>query len=130
EIAHRPAPERTVIDALPPVRADEDARWKIVVTEQIHTAAREQLATVSNISDVEGTNNTALLEAVADADALVVRSETNVTEEVLADAPRLKVIARAGVGVDNINVDAATRAGVMVLNAPGANATSAGEHTI
>src|SRR5699024_3879195 len=107
-----------------------DVRWKIVVADQIHTAAREQLASVGNIVDVEGTNTPALLEAVADTDALVVRSETNVTEEVLRAAPRLKVIARAGVGVDNIDVDAATRAGVIVLNAPGANATSAGEHTI
>lgn len=130
EIAHRPAPESTVIDALPPVGDEVDVRWKIVVADQIHTAAREQLASVGNIVDVEGTNTPALLEAVVDTDALVVRSETNVTEEVLRAAPRLKVIARAGVGVDNIDVDAATRAGVIVLNAPGANATSAGEHTI
>src|SRR5690606_19221779 len=64
------------------------------------------------------------------ADALVVRSETQVTAAILAAAPRLRVVARAGVGVDNIDLDAATRAGVVVLNAPGANATSAAEHTV
>jgi hypothetical protein len=61
---------------------------------------------------------------------LVVRSETQVDEEVLQAAPRLRVVARAGVGVDNIDLGAATRAGVLVLNAPGANAVSAAEHTI
>ncbi len=64
------------------------------------------------------------------ADALIVRSETHVTPEVFAAAPHLRVVARAGVGVDNIDLDAATRAGVLVLNAPGANRISAGEHTV
>lgn len=129
-MATRPSMQSAVIDALPPVDGVGEQRWKIVVSDQIHAVAREQLAAVGNLVDVDGTNVQALLEAVADADALVVRSETLVTPQVLAAAPRLKVIARAGVGVDNIDVDAATRAGVMVLNAPGANATSAGEHTI
>lgn len=130
EITTRPARQSAVIDALPPVAGEFDVRWKIVVADQIHAVAREQLAAVGNIVDVDGTDTPALLEAVHDTDALVVRSETLVTKEVLAAAPRLKVIARAGVGVDNIDVEAATRAGVIVLNAPGANAVSAGEHTI
>lgn len=130
-ISTRPTVQSAVIDALPPVGGEEsETRWKIVVADQIHAVAREQLETVGAITDVDGTNTPALLEAVHDADALVVRSETLVTEDVLAAAPRLKVIARAGVGVDNIDVEAATRAGVIVLNAPGANAVSAGEHTI
>ena len=130
EIAHRPTVQSAVIDALPPVGASSEDRWQIVVADQIHAVAREQLAAVGNIIDVDGTNTPLLLETVHDADALVVRSETLVTEEVLAAAPKLKVIARAGVGVDNIDVEAATRAGAIVLNAPGANAVSAGEHTI
>ena len=130
QIATRPVRTSTVIDALPPVGQETEARWNIVVADQIHNVAREQLASVGNIVDVDGTDTPALLQAVADADALIVRSETIVTEDVLAAAPRLKVIARAGVGVDNIDVDAATRAGVIVLNAPGANAISAGEHTV
>lgn len=63
------------------------------------------------------------------ADALLVRSATQVTADLLNVAPRLKVIGRAGIGVDNIDVDEATRRGVAVLNAPGANTVSAAEHT-
>ena len=100
----------------------------IVISDAIHPAARDRLAAAARIVDVDG-NVPALLDAVRDADALVVRSETEVTEEVIA-AGRLRVVARAGVGVDNIDLTAATRAGVLVLNAPGANAVSAAEHTI
>jgi D-3-phosphoglycerate dehydrogenase len=113
-------------------RAGDDAATRpvIVISDAIHAAARERLATAATIVDVDGTNVPALLEAVRHADALVVRSETQVTQTVLAAGENLKVIARAGVGVDNIDLDAATRAGVLVLNAPGANAISAAEHTI
>lgn len=62
--------------------------------------------------------------------ALIVRSETKVTEEVLAAGTNLKVVARAGVGVDNINVDAATKQGVIVVNSPAGNIAAAAEHTI
>jgi D-3-phosphoglycerate dehydrogenase len=109
---------------------DLDERPLIVISDAIHAAARERLGTAATIVDVDGTNVPALLAAVRDADALVVRSETEVSEKVLAAAPKLRVVARAGVGVDNIDLDAATRAGVLVLNAPGANAISAAEHTI
>lgn len=108
----------------------EAARPVIVISDAIDPSARERLAAASDIVDVDGTNTPALMQAVRAADALVVRSETQVTEEVLQAAPNLRVIARAGVGVDNIDLDAATRAGVLVLNAPGANAISAAEHTI
>jgi D-3-phosphoglycerate dehydrogenase len=103
---------------------------KIVVADAIHPAARAHLAQNAQIVDVDGTDVPALVVAIADAEALIVRSETQVTADVIAAAPRLRVVARAGVGVDNIDLDAATRAGVLVLNAPGANRYSAGEHTI
>ena len=64
------------------------------------------------------------------ADALLVRSAVQVTREVLAKAPRLRVIGRAGVGVDNVDLDAATEAGVLVMNTPGGNAISVAEHTL
>ncbi|MBK9167167.1 MAG: phosphoglycerate dehydrogenase [Bryobacterales bacterium] len=67
---------------------------------------------------------------LADADALVVRSAVQVTREVLAKAPKLRVIGRAGVGVDNVDLDAATEAGVLVMNTPGGNAVSVAEHTL
>ncbi|MGH2559202.1 MAG: phosphoglycerate dehydrogenase [Thermomicrobiales bacterium] len=105
-------------------------RPKMVVSDAIHPAAREALGTHGEIVDVDGTDVAALMAVLHDADALIVRSETQVTARVIDAAPKLRVVARAGVGVDNIDLDAATRAGVLVLNAPGANATSAAEHTI
>src|SRR5580693_9244166 len=67
---------------------------------------------------------------LAEADALVVRSAVQVTPAVLAQAPKLRVIGRAGVGVDNVDLPAATAAGVLVMNTPGGNAVSVAEHTI
>ncbi len=68
--------------------------------------------------------------ALADADALVVRSAVQVTDALLAHAPKLRVIGRAGVGVDNIDADAATRRGIVVMNTPGANAVAVAELTL
>jgi len=67
---------------------------------------------------------------LADADALVVRSAVQVTDEVLAKAPKLRVIGRAGVGTDNVDLNAATAAGVLVMNTPGGNAASVAEHAV
>ena len=72
----------------------------------------------------------ALREGLADADALLVRSETRVTEDLLGKAPRLRVIGRAGAGVDTIDVAAATARGIVVVNAPGGNAVAAGEQAL
>ncbi len=66
---------------------------------------------------------------IADADALIVRSATKVTPDLLEKAPRLRVVGRAGVGVDNIDLDEATRRGVLVMSTPGGNAVSVAEHT-
>ncbi len=93
-------------------------------------------STVSALGDqvevrwVDGPDRPRLLEAVADADALLVRSATTVDAEVIAAAPKLKIIARAGVGLDNVDVDAATAAGVLVVNAPTSNIHSAAEHAL
>jgi D-3-phosphoglycerate dehydrogenase len=69
-------------------------------------------------------------EEIRDADALIVRSATKVTSELLASAERLRVIGRAGTGVDNVDLDAATQKGVVVMNTPGGNAVSVAEHTL
>jgi D-3-phosphoglycerate dehydrogenase len=71
-----------------------------------------------------------LLETIGDYDALIVRSRTKVTKDVIERAKRLKIIGRAGVGVDNIDIDYATQKGIVVVNAPGGNTISAAEHTI
>ncbi len=82
------------------------------------------------IRHVDGTDRPALLAAIADADALLVRSATRVDAEALAASTRLKVVARAGVGLDNVDVPAATARGVMVVNAPTSNIVSAAEHAV
>ena len=71
-----------------------------------------------------------LAAELADADALVVRSATRVTDELLEHAPRVRVVGRAGVGVDNIDLDAATHRGIVVMNTPGGNAASVAEHAL
>ncbi|HEY4838235.1 MAG TPA: phosphoglycerate dehydrogenase, partial [Candidatus Acidoferrales bacterium] len=71
-----------------------------------------------------------LIASLATADALIVRSATQVTAQILEAAPNLRVIGRAGVGVDNVDLDAATRRGVLVMNTPGGNAVSVAEHTL
>src|SRR5262249_28663972 len=71
-----------------------------------------------------------LAGAIEPYDALIVRSQTQVTADVLQAAASLKVIARAGIGLDNVDVEAATRRGVMVVNAPQSNILSAAEHTM
>jgi len=130
---HRPLAPPAFISEQPVPGEDRQTlahRPTIVVSDAIHPVARIRFAAHADVVDVDGTDVDALLRAIGSADALVVRSETQVTPEVLAAAPALKVVARAGVGVDNIDLDAASRAGVLILNAPGANAVSAGEHTI
>jgi D-3-phosphoglycerate dehydrogenase / 2-oxoglutarate reductase len=72
----------------------------------------------------------ALAAELADADALLVRSATRVTDELLAQGPRVRVVGRAGVGVDNIDLDAATHRGVVVMNTPGGNAASVADHAL
>src|SRR5262249_41095895 len=71
-----------------------------------------------------------LAAAVGEYDGLIIRSGVRVTSEVLAKPGRLRVIARAGVGVDNVDLPAATRAGVLVINTPDANTISTAEHTM
>ncbi len=76
-----------------------------------------------------GLSEVQLIDAIGDAAALIVRSQTKVTAAILNAAKKLRVVGRAGVGVDNVDVDTATRRGVVVLNAPGANTISTAEHT-
>jgi D-3-phosphoglycerate dehydrogenase len=103
---------------------------RVLIAEPLAAAGIELLASRHDVDVREGLTHTELLAAVAGADALVVRSATQVTAEVLAAAPDLKVVGRAGIGLDNVDVDAATRQGVMVVNAPQSNIISAAEHTV
>ncbi len=81
------------------------------------------------VDDRAGIDASELKAVIGEYDALIVRSRTKVTRAILEAAQRLKVVGRAGVGIDNIDVDSATRQGIVVLNAPGGNVVSASEHT-
>jgi D-3-phosphoglycerate dehydrogenase len=104
---------------------------KVLITDPIDDAGIERLRESGH--DVETAydlTQEALLEAVADVNALVVRSGTEVTEAVFEAAPELVIVGRAGIGVDNIDIDAATDHGVVVANAPEGNVRAAAEHTV
>ncbi len=102
----------------------------VLIAEELSPAAVTQLEADFDVRLVDGTDRAVLLAALATADALIVRSATQVDAAALAEAPRLRVVARAGVGLDNVDVEAATRAGVMVVNAPTSNIVSAAEHAV
>ena len=102
----------------------------VLIAEELSPAAVAQLESDFDVRYADGADRSALLAALAEADAVIVRSATRIDAEALAHAPRLRVVARAGVGLDNVDVEAATRAGVMVVNAPTSNIVSAAEHAV
>ena len=100
---------------------------KVIVADKISERGVELLRTAG--WNIVLTNKDTLVKEIADADALIVRSATKVTPDLLEKAPRLRVVGRAGVGVDNIDLEEATRRGVLVMSTPGGNAVSVAEHT-
>lgn len=102
----------------------------VLITEELAPAAIDVLAHDFDVRHVDGTDRPALLAALADVDAVIVRSATQIDAEAVAAAPRLKVVARAGVGLDNVEIPAATARGVMVVNAPTSNIVSAAEQAV
>lgn len=102
----------------------------VLIAEELAPAALDVLAYDFDVRHVDGTDRAALLAALADADAVIVRSATQIDAEAISAAPRLKVVARAGVGLDNVEVPAATARGVMVVNAPTSNIVSAAEQAV
>ncbi len=104
---------------------------RILVTEAIAEGGLDRLRAAGHDVDVRtGLSSAELLDAVRGAAALIIRSATTVTDDVLAAASDLVVVGRAGIGLDNVDVDAATNRGVMVVNAPQSNIVSAAEHTM
>ncbi len=102
----------------------------VLIAEELSPATVEALGPDFDVRNVDGTDRPALLSALADASAVLIRSATQLDAEAIAAAPQLKVIARAGVGLDNVDVKSATTAGVMVVNAPTSNIISAAELTV
>ncbi|GKV54751.1 D-3-phosphoglycerate dehydrogenase [Sporosarcina sp. NCCP-2222] len=106
--------------------------YKILIADPISEDGLQPLRQNEQFDVVVDTERTAseLLTLIQDFDGLIVRSQTQVTRELLEAGKRLKIIGRAGVGVDNIDLDAATENGIIVVNAPDGNTNSAAEHTI
>ncbi|MCS7024545.1 MAG: phosphoglycerate dehydrogenase [Bryobacteraceae bacterium] len=102
---------------------------KILIAEPMAPAAIEMLRSEAGW-EVIVSDPTSFAQHLADCEALFVRSAVKVTKDILRQAPKLRVIGRAGVGVDNVDLDAATAAGVLVMNTPGGNAVSVAEHTL
>ena len=103
---------------------------KVLVTEPLSAGGLSLLRRSFQVDLRPELARSGLPERIAPYDALIVRSQTKVTAEVLDRADSLKVIGRAGIGLDNVDVDAATRRGVLVVNAPESNIVSAAEHTL
>jgi len=107
-------------------------QFKVLVSDSMSDVGLAALRAAPNVEvDLQtGLSPERLIEIIAHYDALLVRSATRVTADVLRAGTRLRVVGRAGVGVDNIDVEAATQAGVIVVNAPTGNVVAAAEHTI
>ena len=102
----------------------------VLIAEELAPSVLDVLGDAFDIRHVDGADRSQLLPALADADAVLIRSATLIDAEALAHAPRLKVVARAGIGLDNVDIPAATARGVMVVNAPQSNIVSAAEQAV
>ncbi len=115
------------------VQSEEEEVMKILITDRIAAEGidllRQELP-AAQIDERPGLKADILKAIIGEYDALIVRSETQVTGEILTAASHLKIVGRAGVGVDNIDIEAATRKGIMVVNSPTGNIIAAAEHTI
>jgi D-3-phosphoglycerate dehydrogenase / 2-oxoglutarate reductase len=112
----------------PPVGSTD--RMSVLLPEKLSQEGVALLTGAYDVAKMYDLTPEALIEEIKNHDAIIVRSATRVTREVIEASPRLKVIGRAGVGVDNIDLVAATERGVLVVNAPTGNCVAAAEHTI
>ncbi|MBW3562491.1 MAG: phosphoglycerate dehydrogenase [Actinobacteria bacterium] len=118
------------MDPTPPRCLPERSPVKVLVADNLAEAGVTSLGRHHDVDVKTGLSKAELLEVIAAYHAIVVRSSTTVDTDVIAAGTSLKVIARAGIGLDNVDVDAATRAGIIVCNAPQSNIVSAAEHTV
>ncbi|MCX6675090.1 MAG: phosphoglycerate dehydrogenase [Methanothrix sp.] len=103
---------------------------RVLVSDSLAEEGVKRLESGAEVDVITNLSPEDLVKKIKDYDALVIRSGTKVTAEVINAADKLKVIGRAGVGIDNVDVEAATKKGIIVLNTPGGNTISAAEHTI
>jgi D-3-phosphoglycerate dehydrogenase len=112
------------------LKGEKDKNMKILIADPIAQEGIDALRAHAEVDIRTGLSQDELIAAIGDYDAIVVRSETKVSAQVIEAGQKLQVIGRAGVGVDNIDLEAATRKGIVVVNAPAGNTISAAEHTI
>lgn len=105
-------------------------KWKVIVADPIADEGIETLSSEATVDVRLGLSPEELTAIIGDYEALVVRSETKVPAEVIEAGKRLQVIGRAGIGVENIDLEAATRRGIVIVNAPAGNVVSTAEHTL
>jgi D-3-phosphoglycerate dehydrogenase len=103
---------------------------KILIPEKVSPDGLALLKHQFEVDEKKGLSPGELKDIIGEYEALIVRSETKVTAELLEAAKKLKVVARAGVGVDNVDVQSATKHGIIVVNSPSGNINAAAEHTI
>lgn len=103
---------------------------KILIPEKVSADGLALLKDQFEVDEKKGLSPEELKNIIGDYEALIVRSETKVTADLLNAAKKLKVVARAGVGVDNVDVGSATTHGIIVVNSPSGNINAAAEHTI
>jgi D-3-phosphoglycerate dehydrogenase / 2-oxoglutarate reductase len=103
---------------------------KVLIPEKVSPDGLALLKDQFEVDEKKGLSAEELKNIIGDYEALIVRSETKVTADLIGAAKKLKVVARAGVGVDNVDVEAATKNGIIVVNSPSGNINAAAEHTI
>ncbi len=103
---------------------------KVLITDKINEAAVKIVEEVAEVDNLPTMNEDELCDIIGNYDALLVRSQTKVTAKVIEAAKNMKIIGRAGVGVDNIDLEAATKKGIIVVNSPDGNTHAAAEHTL
>ncbi|MGD9394243.1 MAG: phosphoglycerate dehydrogenase, partial [Dehalococcoidia bacterium] len=103
---------------------------KVLIADKLAEEGIDILCPHAEVDIKTGLKPEELMAIIGDYDALLVRSQTKVTADVIKAGKKLQVIARAGVGVDNVDIDEATQHGIIVVNAPTGNTISAAEHTI
>src|SRR5688572_21493234 len=107
-------------------------KFKVLLLDGIDPAGIDVIKRSKSIEPVvhDKISRADLMAIVGEADGIVVRSSTMVDSELMQKAARLKVVGRAGVGVDNVDIDAATERGILVMNSPGGSTTTTAEHTV
>jgi len=103
---------------------------KVLLSQEIHPSAKKLLEEKFEVVTAPDTTQETLIEMVKDVDAIILRTTSKITKEVIDNAPKLKIISRTGAGVDNIDLKAAAERGIVVCNQPGVNNVSVAEHAV